>query len=113
MNNLNNLRFIGKTNLKVTPIGLGCWQFSKQNNLAGKFWPTLEDNVIEKVVSLSLDGGVNLFDTAEIYGNGASERALSKALQAAGKKPGKSLLLQNGGLCSILLQISQKQLTSA
>ncbi len=89
MNNLNNLRFIGKTNLKVTPIGLGCWQFSKQNNLAGKFWPTLEDNVIEKVVSLSLDGGVNLFDTAEIYGNGASERALSKALQAAGKKPGE------------------------
>jgi len=71
---------------------LGCWQFSKQKNMAGKFWPTLEDNLIEKVVSLSLEGGINWFDTAEVYGNGASERALSKALQAAGKKPGDVLI---------------------
>jgi aryl-alcohol dehydrogenase-like predicted oxidoreductase len=73
----------------VTPIGLGCWQFSKQKNLAGKFWPTLEDDLINKIVSLSLQGGINWFDTAEVYGKGASEKALSKALQAAGKKPGE------------------------
>jgi len=60
--------------------------------MAGKFWPTLEDDLIEKVVSLSLEGGINWFDTAEVYGNGASERALSKALQAAGKKPGDILI---------------------
>jgi len=76
----------------ITPIGLGCWQFSKQKNMAGKFWPTLEDDLIEKVVSLSLEGGINWFDTAEVYGNGASEKALSKALQAAGKKPGDILI---------------------
>ncbi len=73
----------------VSPIGLGCWQFSKQNNMAGKFWPTLEDSMIEKIVSLSLEGGINWFDTAEIYGGGVSEKALSKALKAAGKKPGE------------------------
>jgi len=73
----------------VTPIGLGSWQFSKQKNMAGKFWPTLEDDLIDRVVSLSLEGGINWFDTAEVYGNGTSERALSKALQAAGKKPGE------------------------
>jgi len=78
--------------MMVTPIGLGCWQFSKQNNLAGKFWPTLDDSLIEKVVSLSLEGGINWFDTAEVYGNGASELALSKALQAAGKKLGDVLI---------------------
>ena len=66
--------------------------FSKQNNMAGKFWPTLEDDLIDKVVSLSLEGGINWFDTAEIYGNGASEKALSKALQKAGKKPGEVLI---------------------
>jgi len=76
----------------VTPIGLGCWQFSKQNNMAGKFWPTLEDNLIEKIVSLSIDGGINWFDTAEIYGGGESEKALSKALRAAGKKPGEVIV---------------------
>lgn len=43
----------------VTPFGLGCWQFSKQKNLAGKFWPTLEDSQIERIVSLSMDGGIN------------------------------------------------------
>ena len=86
------LRPLGKTNMMVTPIGLGCWQFSKQKNMAGKFWPTLGDDLITKVVALTLEGGVNWFDTAEIYGNGASEKVLSKALQAAGKKPGDLLI---------------------
>jgi len=86
------LRSLGQTGLLVTPIGLGCWQFSKQKNLAGKFWPTLEDELIGKVVSRSLEGGINWFDTAEIYGNGASEKALSRALQAAGQKPGKVII---------------------
>jgi aryl-alcohol dehydrogenase-like predicted oxidoreductase len=92
MNNMNNLRALGRTNLQVTPIGLGCWQFSKQKNMAGKFWPSLEDELIDKVVTLSLNGGINWFDTAEVYGNGASERALSKALLAAGKNPGEVLI---------------------
>ncbi len=89
MENIKKLRPLGRTGIMVTPIGLGCWQFSKQNNMAGKFWPTLEDNLIERIVSLSIDGGINWFDTAEVYGGGESEKALSKALKAAGKKPGE------------------------
>ena len=89
MENKQNLYPIGNSGKMVTPIGLGCWQFSKQKNMAGKFWPTLGDDLIGKVVSLSLEGGINWFDTAEIYGNGASEKALAKALLAAGKKPGE------------------------
>ena len=88
MDNIKSLRPIGRTGIMVTPIGLGCWQFSKRNNMAGRFWPSLEDDLIEKVVALSIEGGINWFDTAEVYGNGASEKALSKALQASGKKPG-------------------------
>jgi len=86
---MKNLRPLGRTGIMVTPVGLGCWQFSKQNNMAGKFWPTLEDNLIERIVSLSIEGGINWFDTAEVYGGGESEKALSKALKAAGKKPGE------------------------
>jgi len=92
MENMKNLRSLGRTGIMVTPIGLGCWQFSKQKNMSGKFWPTLEDNLIERIVSLSIDGGINWFDTAEVYGGGESERALSKALKAAGKKPGEVLV---------------------
>lgn len=86
------LRPLGRTNMMVSPIGLGCWQFSKQNNLAGKFWPVLDDELITQVVALSLEGGINWFDTAEIYGKGASEKALARALQATGKKPGEVLI---------------------
>lgn len=87
MNTVNNLRKLGNTNMLVTPIGLGTWQFSKQKNMAGKFWPTLGDDLIEKLVSISLEGGINWFDTAEVYGKGASEKALSRSLQKLGKKP--------------------------
>jgi aryl-alcohol dehydrogenase-like predicted oxidoreductase len=92
MENLRNNRSLGNTGIMITPIGLGCWQFSKQNNLAGKFWPSLDNNLIEKIVSLSLEGGINWFDTAELYGGGESERSLSKALQAAGRKPGEVIV---------------------
>ena len=86
------LRSLGKSDLMITPIGLGCWQFSKQLNMAGKFWPNLEDDLINSIVKTSLDGGVNWFDTAEIYGNGASEKALSKALAYNGQKPGQIMV---------------------
>ena len=89
---MNSLRHLGRTGIMVTPIGLGCWQFSKQKNMAGKYWPALEDDLINKVISHSLEGGINWFDTAEIYGNGASEKALSRGLQAAGKKPGEVII---------------------
>jgi aryl-alcohol dehydrogenase-like predicted oxidoreductase len=92
MENQIILRNLGRSEVKITPIGLGCWQFSKQGNLAGKFWPTLEDELIREVVRISLEGGINWFDTAEIYGKGASERVLAKSLVALGKKPGDVLI---------------------
>jgi aryl-alcohol dehydrogenase-like predicted oxidoreductase len=75
--------------MMISPVGLGCWQFSKHKGMGGKFWPLLEDDVINKIVLHSLEGGINWFDTAEAYGNGASEKSLSVALQTAGKAPGE------------------------
>lgn len=86
------LRSIGKSDLMITPIGLGCWQFSKQKNMAGKFWPDMQDDLIKKMVEISLEDGINWFDTAEIYGNGASEKALAAALNDIGKKPGEIIV---------------------
>ena len=66
MENQIILRNLGKSGIKITPIGLGCWQFSKRGNIAGKFWPFLEDEQITEIVKVSLEGGINWFDTAEI-----------------------------------------------
>jgi aryl-alcohol dehydrogenase-like predicted oxidoreductase len=79
---------LGKTDIEVTPVGLGCWQFSAGQGLAGKFWDAIPQTVVDQVVKASLAGGINWFDTAEIYGNGASERALAAALKRAGKTNG-------------------------
>ena len=92
MENQITLRRLGQSEIKITPIGLGCWQFSKRGNLAGKFWPFLEDDLILDIIRVSLEGGINWFDTAELYGQGASEKILAKSLTALGKKPGDVLI---------------------
>ena len=42
-------RKLGKSDLLVTPIGLGCWQFSQQTNFMAKFWPKLDDDLITRI----------------------------------------------------------------
>ena len=83
------LRTMGKSDLLMTALGLGCWQFSKGKGMAGRFWPTLEQKDIVDIVRVTYEEGINWFDTAELYGKGQSELALSDALQAQGIKPGE------------------------
>jgi aryl-alcohol dehydrogenase-like predicted oxidoreductase len=77
---------LGKSGLVVSPIGLGCWQFA--GGSMAVYWKSPPQEDINEIVRVSLEGGINWFDTAELYGSGRSERALSVALQAAGKKNG-------------------------
>lgn len=86
------LRNLGKTQLKISPIGLGCWQFSGGGSVVGRYWGTLSQETVNEVVRISLKHGINWFDTAEAYGFGASERSLSTALQAAGVQPKDALI---------------------
>lgn len=78
------LRKLGSTNLELSPLGLGCWQFSNGQGVVGKFWPVLGADDVLKIVKISLEGGINWFDTAEVYGKGQSEQMLSKALRDSG-----------------------------
>jgi len=70
-------------------VGLGCWQFSEGGGLGGSYWPTLTPETENQIVAVSLAAGINWFDTAEMYGAGRSEAALSRALLAAGRKNGE------------------------
>lgn len=78
-------RSLGQTDMHITPIGLGAWQFSEGQGFTSMFWQGLTAEETDAIVQAALDGGINWFDTAELYGNGRSERALSRALQHAGQ----------------------------
>ncbi len=83
------LRQLGSSSLKVTPIGLGTWQFSKGKGMAGSFWATLDDSLMKQIVKSALEAGINWFDTAELYGKGESENVLSNSLKDLNIKPGE------------------------
>jgi aryl-alcohol dehydrogenase-like predicted oxidoreductase len=81
-----SMRTLGKTNIRVTPIGLGMMEFSGGGGLMGSAFPVIDQDEKNATVKAALDGGINWFDTAELYGAGVSEASLSTALKAAGKK---------------------------
>jgi aryl-alcohol dehydrogenase-like predicted oxidoreductase len=80
-------RELGRTGIHVSPIGLGCMQFSASGILSGFFSP-MSQSEADSIVKTALDGGITLFDTAELYGRGESERRLAAGLTHAGIKPG-------------------------
>ena len=80
-------RTLGKTAIEITPIGLGMMEFSggSGGGMMGSAFPVIDQSEKNATVKAALDGGINWFDTAELYGGGISEATLSKALKAAGK----------------------------
>ena len=65
------------TTRKISKIGLGTWQFGSRDWGYGQQYA---DQVAHAIVRRALQLGVTLFDTAEIYGFGRSERILGRAL---------------------------------
>ncbi len=62
---------------KISKIGLGAWQFGSREWGYGDAYAEGE---AEAIVNRAIDLGVTLFDTAEVYGLGRSERILGRAL---------------------------------
>lgn len=80
----NQKRHLGRTDIEISPIGLGTWQFAGGKGLDNLVWQGVSDDETTNIVKTMLAGGVNWFDTAEAYGMGRSERRLALSLQAAG-----------------------------
>lgn len=63
----------------VSEIGLGCWQ------LGAADWGNIDDATAEQILAEALASGVNFWDTADVYGNGLSERRIGKFLAGVAK----------------------------
>lgn len=67
---------LGNSELRVSALSLGAWQLGDPG-----FWGEDECSEAKDLVAAAIDNGINLFDTAELYGNGSSEEILGEALK--------------------------------
>ncbi|NHJ32842.1 MAG: aldo/keto reductase [Asgard group archaeon] len=75
-------RTLGRTNIKVSPIGIGVMMWMGGDKGLWRRMPYISSEDKKTMIKASFDGGVNFFDTAEAYGFGRSEVSLVKALKA-------------------------------
>jgi len=67
-------RILGRTQRPVSVVGLGTWQL-------GSDWGNVDERTAFGVLAASVDAGVTLFDTADVYGDGRSEELIGRFLR--------------------------------
>jgi aryl-alcohol dehydrogenase-like predicted oxidoreductase len=80
---------LGRSELVVSRIAFGTWQL-------GGEWGTTDESAAIAAIRRAADRGVTLFDTAQAYGFGASERLLARALE--GRARDQVVIATKGGL---------------
>lgn len=89
---------IPRTNLEVSRLAFGCMTLTHQ---WGEPEPTVEEKTsVVKVIGKALEGGINLFDHADIYGGGKSEILFAHAVKELGIKREELLLQSKCGIRS-------------
>jgi aryl-alcohol dehydrogenase-like predicted oxidoreductase len=75
-------RKLGKTDLNVSEISLGCWTLGGVSWDKGQSsgWADVDEKEAIDAINYGIEKGVNHFDNADTYGNGKAERMLAKAL---------------------------------
>src|ERR1044071_10095966 len=67
-------RAFGRTGQRVSVVGLGTWQL-------GADWGDVEESDAPAVLDAAHDAGVTFFDTADVYGDGRSEKLIGRFLR--------------------------------
>jgi aryl-alcohol dehydrogenase-like predicted oxidoreductase len=76
-----NQRKLGKTNVLISEIAMGCWQ------LGGKWGEPFDAEVAKKTLEAATENDINCFDTADVYIGGESERAIGRYMKNLIEKP--------------------------
>jgi len=69
-----NLRPLGPTGRDISEIGFGAWQI-------GADWGEVDEDAAMATLHAAADAGVTFFDTADVYGDGRSERLVGRLLR--------------------------------
>lgn len=73
-------RTLGKTGFSVSAIGLGTWQ------VGGKWGSGFDSKNADEILNTAVDNGVNFIDTADVYSDGESEKAIGRFLKKRKEK---------------------------
>ena len=76
-------RRLGRTGRSVSVIGFGAWAI-------GGDWGAVDDDTALRALHAAADAGVDLIDTADVYGDGRSERHIGRFLR---ERPGESFVV--------------------
>lgn len=68
-------RKLGNTGMKISEVSFGAWAI-------GGTWGPVDDKVSMTALEAAIDGGINFFDTADVYGGGRSERLLGQLMKS-------------------------------
>jgi aryl-alcohol dehydrogenase-like predicted oxidoreductase len=87
-----------RTGVQVSALGLGCWAIGGPWTFNGQpaGWGEVDDDESIRAIRRALELGVTLFDTADVYGCGHSERVLGRAL--AGRRDDVVIVTKVGNL---------------
>ncbi|MBV8815089.1 MAG: aldo/keto reductase [Verrucomicrobia bacterium] len=72
-------RKLGKTGFEVSEVSLGTWQI-------GASWGSISEKDAIALLHAAIDNGINFFDTADVYGDGRSERLIAQVLGERSEK---------------------------
>src|SRR5258706_9493133 len=64
-------RRLGRTDMEVSTISFGAWAI-------GGSWGSVDDEASMKALHAAVDAGCNFIDTADVYGDGRSERLVAR-----------------------------------
>jgi aryl-alcohol dehydrogenase-like predicted oxidoreductase len=81
----SDLRTLGNSDLRLTPIGFGAWAIGGGNWEFG--WGSQDDRESIAAIHRALELGINWIDTAAIYGLGHSEEIVARALKSTHHRP--------------------------
>lgn len=75
-----NFRTLGKSNLEISEISLGTWQ------VGGKWGEPFNHKNADEILNKAIDSGINFIDTADVYSDGESEKAVGRLLKSRSEK---------------------------